>query len=223
MTKGNGIFVAWYDADPAYQPGLDQWHSVEHMPERVGLSGFLTGQRYVSVADPAHYCVIYRVDAVETLVSAPYLQVLNNPTALTRRMMPGIRNLNRSLCSVVRDVGDGFGRALLTLQFSPEQEASALESWLINDAFGAMADEPGIVRLTLAVADKAISGVGSGEKMLRAQPDAVSRTGSCWSKGADDTGTIEGFAHGSRCLRHRSRSMAERRAQLRKCWSCRIC
>jgi hypothetical protein len=175
MTTGQGLFVAWYDTDPLFQPELDRWHSKEHMLERVVLPGFRTGQRYTSLDEQWRYCVLYRADDVRTFVSEPYLQVLNNPTEWTRKMMPGIRNLNRSLCSIIRDAGAGFGNVLHTIQFSPSPTAqSDFLNWIDDAAIPAVLAEPGAVRLTLAVADRAISQTKTKEQTLRAQPDVVS-------------------------------------------------
>lgn len=175
MGAAKGIFVAWYDTDPAFQPELDQWHSKEHMPERVALPGFRTGQRYRDVDDPWRYCVLYRADDIQTFASQPYLRVLNHPTDWTSKMMAGLRNLNRSLCSIVRDAGGGFGRILHTIQFAPSPtDKSVFVGWLDHTVVPAIMAEPWSVRLTLAVADKAISQTKTIENTLRAQPDAVS-------------------------------------------------
>lgn len=174
MTTARGLFVAWYDSDPSFQPELDQWHSREHMSERVALPGFRTGQRYNSLDRQWRYCVLYRADEVRTFISAPYLQVLNNPTEWTRRMMPGIRNLNRSLCTIIRDAGAGFGSILCTIQFAPPSAGSEFVGWVDETAIPAVLAEPGAVRLTLAVADKAISQTRTEEQALRTQPDMVS-------------------------------------------------
>jgi hypothetical protein len=175
MTTGEGLFVAWYDTDPAFQPELDRWHSKEHMPERVRLPGFLTGQRYRGLDEQRHYCVLYRTDDVRTFVSEPYLQVLNNPTEWTRRMMPGFRNLNRSLCSVVREAGSGFGNILHTIQFSPAPtRESGVLNWIDDVAIPTVLAEPGAVRLALAISNKAITRTKTNEQALRAQPDAIS-------------------------------------------------
>jgi hypothetical protein len=175
MATGQGLLVAWYDADPAFQPELDQWHAKEHMPERVNLPGFLTGQRYADWDKEGSYCVLYRTVDVRTFVSERYLQVLNNPTEWTRRIMPGVRNLNRSLCSISREVGEGFGNILHTFQLSPPPNAEAeFLKWIDEFAIPAVFSDPHSVRLTLAASDKEISRTKTNEQALRSQPDAVS-------------------------------------------------
>jgi hypothetical protein len=174
MMGGLGLFVGWYDTDPAFQPELDRWHSEEHMPERIALPGFRTGQRYKSGSEDWQYCVIYRTADIQTFISESYLNILNKPTQWTRAMMPGVRNLNRSLCSVVRDTGGGFGGLLYTVRFSPARESDNTLQWIDEIVIPGALAEPGIVRVTLAVADATISRTRTNEQVLRSQPDAVS-------------------------------------------------
>ena len=174
MSEGQGLFVGWYDTDPSYQPELDLWHSKEHMPERARLPGFLTAQRYKSLCDSNRYCVLYRADSVEAFVSRPYLDVLNSPTEWTRKMMPGVLNLNRTLCQVVQRGGEGFGGVLVTVKCSPAPEARiAFSEWLSEEAFPASLAEFGIVRLELAIADQEASRLKTREQELRQKPDEI--------------------------------------------------
>ena len=66
---GKGVFVAWFDADSTWEPEFHHWHSLQHMPERVVLPGFRSGQRYVALSDAPNFCVIYQTDDLATLVS----------------------------------------------------------------------------------------------------------------------------------------------------------
>jgi hypothetical protein len=89
-------------------------------------------------------------------------------------MMPGVRNLNRTLCVVTRAIGDGFGQFLHTTQISPApSEQDALLEWIDRKIIPAVASQTGIIRLELAVADKAASRTKTNEQDLRDQPDAV--------------------------------------------------
>ena len=47
---GHGFLAIWNDVAPVAEPEWLNWHTVEHIPERVGVTGFLGGRRYV---DPA--------------------------------------------------------------------------------------------------------------------------------------------------------------------------
>jgi hypothetical protein len=55
---GTGCFVAWYDLQPGREADHDEWHTHEHMIERVAISGFLRGLRYRSLTGSPRTCVI---------------------------------------------------------------------------------------------------------------------------------------------------------------------
>jgi hypothetical protein len=174
MPEGEGLLIGWYDTDPGCQPELDFWHSAEHMPQRAALPGFLTCHRYRSLRGPNRYCVRYRTTGIAAFASEAYLGVLNNPTEWTRKMMPGVRDMNRTLCTIAISRGRGFGGILHTVQCSPVPGArAAFAGWLGEEAFPATLSRPGIVRLELAIADREASRLKTRDQDLRGEPDAV--------------------------------------------------
>ena len=42
---GTAFLALWNDFDPARDEEYNCWHTFEHVPERVGIEGILTGQR----------------------------------------------------------------------------------------------------------------------------------------------------------------------------------
>src|SRR3712207_2934816 len=93
---GQGIFVAWHDVADGSTAKYDRWHSHEHMLERVSIPGFLRGRRYTVVEQGPHYLVVYETADVGVFTAPAYLERLNNPTPMTREVMPTLRNMNRS-------------------------------------------------------------------------------------------------------------------------------
>jgi hypothetical protein len=47
---GEGAVVIWHDIAPEGRAQFYAWHGREHMPERLGIPGFLRGRRYVALA-----------------------------------------------------------------------------------------------------------------------------------------------------------------------------
>src|SRR5512146_1774045 len=78
----------------------DDWHTHEHLPERLAIPGFLRGTRWMSVTGEPSYFVLYEVAGLATLTGGPYLHRLNDPTPWSRKMMPHHLNMVRSLCQV---------------------------------------------------------------------------------------------------------------------------
>ena len=121
---GEAAVAMWWDVPAEMQTEWEDWHTHEHMPERLSISGFLRGSRWVSGSS---YFVLYEAATLDTLTRGPYLERLNNPTAWSREMMPHHRNMVRSLCSVRARFGDGIGHALATLRLdAPLDGLSAL-------------------------------------------------------------------------------------------------
>jgi hypothetical protein len=120
---GQAAIAMWCDIAPTVRPEFEDWHSHEHMPERLAIPGFLRGTRWAD-ASGEKYFILYELDQLATLTGAPYLERLNNPTPWSRRMMPHHRNMVRSLCAVRASFGGGLPRALGTVRFTPAETSS---------------------------------------------------------------------------------------------------
>jgi len=103
----------------------DDWHTHEHLPERLSIPGFLRGTRWIALHGKPRYLVLYEVRELDTLTSGPYLERLNHPTPWTSKMMPSYRGMTRGLCSVVGSHGYGMGHVCLLIRFKPKPSAEA--------------------------------------------------------------------------------------------------
>jgi hypothetical protein len=123
----------------------DDWHTHEHLPERLSIPGFLRGTRWVALAGTPRYLVLYEVESLETLASAAYLERLNNPSPWTRKMMSSYRAMTRGLCTVARSHGLGMGGYSLLVRFKPAGDSDAsLEQWLGVELMPQLAMRPGL-------------------------------------------------------------------------------
>lgn len=120
---GRAAVAMWWDVAPEMRAEWEDWHSREHMPERLAIPGFLRGTRWVALSGAPSYFVLYEVEALTTITGGPYLERLNNPTPWSRKMMPHHRNMVRSLCEVREGWGGGLPQALATVRFSPRAGA----------------------------------------------------------------------------------------------------
>jgi len=85
--KGNGILVAALDGSPVPQDEYDDWYDTEHIPDRKRVPGFLTLERWVSIAHPRHTVATYDLASEDVLWSPPYLAIARqNSTPWTRRV-----------------------------------------------------------------------------------------------------------------------------------------
>lgn len=122
----------------------DQWHTQEHLPERLSVPGFVRGTRWVALQGQPRYFVMYEVERLATLSSAAYLDRLNHPSPWTAKIMPHYRGMARGFCSVTRSFGLGIGHAGLLLRFRPAPESeSSLRDGLLQ-ALAPLPSTPGI-------------------------------------------------------------------------------
>src|SRR5258708_29829340 len=120
---GRAAVAMWWDIAPEMRAEWEDWHSSEHMPERLAIPGFLRGTRWVAESGEPSYFVLYEVTHLATITGGAYLERLNNPTPWSRRMMPHHRNMVRSLCALRAGWGGGLPQALATVRLSPRAAA----------------------------------------------------------------------------------------------------
>jgi hypothetical protein len=171
---GGAAMVFWHDVVAGAEEDFHDWHSHEHLSERLGVPGFLRGRRAVAWRGRPRFFILYEVEDLSVLTSPPYLARLNDPTPWTRRSLANFRGSNRTLCRVVASFGRGLGGRLLTLRLSPAAKAAAdLREALSRDLLPALARRPGLVGAHLLVGDTAASELPTAEKDLRERPDDV--------------------------------------------------
>jgi hypothetical protein len=116
---GRAAVAMWWDIAPEIKSEWEDWHTHEHMPERLGVPGFLRGTRWIALSGEPSYFVFYEVTNLGTITGGAYLERLNHPTPGSRKMMPHHRNMVRSLCRVRGSFGGGLGQAVAAIRFSP--------------------------------------------------------------------------------------------------------
>ena len=121
---GRAAIAMWWDISPERRAEFEDWHSHEHLPERLAIPGFQRGSRWAAADGGPGFFVLYELDDYETLSSPPYVERLNQPSPWSRQLMPHHRNMVRSQCRVVATVGAGIARLLLTLRLSPSAGAT---------------------------------------------------------------------------------------------------
>ena len=141
-----GMLLVWTDVEPSAEEDFNAWYDEEHLPERVGVPGFIGGGRYHGGEAEPRYFAVYGAESVGVLSGADYLERLNNPTPWTQRVMPTFRNTVRAVCSVAGEEGGAPGEAVLTLRFNARPGArEALREALL----GELSLPPGVTRLRL--------------------------------------------------------------------------
>ncbi|MBX9842220.1 MAG: hypothetical protein K2Z80_10485 [Xanthobacteraceae bacterium] len=170
---GKGAVLVWCDIDPAAADEHERWHSYEHIPERLGVPGYLRVRRGISPDQGApRIFVLYEVRDLDVVLSPAYMQRLNSPSAWTTRMMRSVQRLNRTPCRVSGSFGTGIGSHVAAIRISPEPVgASRLRHWLLAGLLPQVAGLPGVVGVHLLEADAAARGPNTREQALRGKRD----------------------------------------------------
>lgn len=117
--RGRAFLSLWSGVAPGYERELDRWHTIEHMPERLGVPGFLRGRRYTQPRVSNHpLFILYETSHIETFRSPGLLARLNDPTEWSKKVQPGLVHFIRAPCQPLISLGDGVGGAILTVRVS---------------------------------------------------------------------------------------------------------
>jgi hypothetical protein len=174
---GSAAVAMWWNVPPEVRAEWEDWHTHEHMPERLAIPGFLRGTRWVAYSGEPSYFVLYETRDLKTMTSGAYLDRLNNPTLWSRKMMPYHRNMVRSLCRVRAAFGGGLAQATATIRFSPPPggPASLLE-WLADERLALLPKRRGLCAAYLLESLPADPAQSTEEQKIRgmdAQADCV--------------------------------------------------
>ena len=121
---GTSVLVNWGGILENKEIEYNEWHSKEHMPERISLPGFLRGLRAVGIPGTDinyKYFMMYEAETKEVFTSRKYLERLNNPTEWTKAILSNYLSPSRTICSVISSKSIGLGGYLATIRFLGEK------------------------------------------------------------------------------------------------------
>ncbi len=164
----SGIIVIWNDILPQSREDFLEWHSREHIPERVAIPGFQRGQRWFGETSAPQYLTIYSTTDPAVLTSAAYLERLNNPTPWTRQSVAAFRNTSRAAGMLAWQSSALTGGTILTARIDMDLGDSALrvQRWSTG-ALAVAARAGGVARIRVAVSSAGASRVATAERAVR--------------------------------------------------------
>jgi len=127
-----GMVVIWNDIKEGMRDEFVQWHSIEHLPERVSIPGFISGQRWYGEHASPQYLTTYVTQNTEVLTSDAYIQRLNDPTPWTLKTVAAFRNTCRAAGEVIWEYGSkkGYGGHILAIQITELEDLTILTEYL---------------------------------------------------------------------------------------------
>jgi len=120
QNKGTvrGILAIWNDCRPGTQREYEAWYRGEHLPERLSVPGFRAAWRFRAIEGQPEYFTFYETVDPEVLFSAAYEARVNDPSALTQRIMSGVfTNATRALLTSTASWGMLRGAFAVSLRF----------------------------------------------------------------------------------------------------------
>ena len=127
-----GILAIWNDCREGREAEFEAWFQGEHLLERLAVPGFLFGRRHQAISGAAGYFNFYLVESPAVLTSKPYLERLDSPTPMTKRIMSEVfLNMNRTICHRTVRRGRFRGAYTVTVRFNVQPDETELNRQLI--------------------------------------------------------------------------------------------
>lgn len=180
---GKGIMATWIEVKSDLDD-FHEWHTREHMPERLGIGGFMRGRRYIAIEGGVPFFIFYETRDIDVLSSAEYLGHLNKPTPWSMKVVHTIGKNLRGVCDVRFTNGYSAGGFLATVRFDvPSGDSAPFE-----EPLRASLAQPNIVAAHLLVCNKEKSGTKTTLQSMRTieLPDHVVLIEGCAAKSVAD-------------------------------------
>ena len=170
---GKAAVAMWWNIRPEQRSEFGDWHSHEHFPERMSISGFRRGSRWTSTLDAEGFFVLYELDYYETLTSKGYLDRQNAPTRWSTKMMPHHLNMVRSQCRVAASFGGGVATSLATIRLSPETAKGDGLKTVLVETLRELASKSGLTGAHLLLTDTPKASAPTTEQQIRGSDGAA--------------------------------------------------
>lgn len=169
----HGFMAIWSDVAPSDFDFYHRWLLKEHFPERVGIPGFISARVFRRQAGPDfQFFIIYETESPEVLASPAYVARLNNPTPMTQKVMPKLKNFVRGAGRVVQSSGVCGGGVAKVLRFAEHHS-------LLNDAnarsalFDRLNEMDRVLAVRLFEVDAAATTIQTEEKKIRTSKEEI--------------------------------------------------
>ncbi|HZL40887.1 MAG TPA: hypothetical protein VFC45_11490 [Pseudolabrys sp.] len=127
MTENQGILAIFNDCRPGREAEFEEWFQGEHLLERLAVPGFLFGRRHQAISGSNGYFNFYLVESPAVLTSKSYVERLDNPTPMTKKIMSEVFiNMNRTVCHRTQRSGGFRGAYVVTVRFNDAPDIGSL-------------------------------------------------------------------------------------------------
>lgn len=147
----NALITVWLDVAPEREEEFNDWYRLEHIPQVVGLPGFVSGRRYKADDAPLKYLAWYDT-ADESVETGPDFQrIVSHPTPWSQRMRRfygGNRErMNfRLMCDVGRVPEQDTPWLYIVHTDIPDHIVDEYNAWYDREHLPRLVSVPGVVR-----------------------------------------------------------------------------
>ena len=149
MAKG--LLIAAMDFSHVSEDEFNDWYDLEHIPERQGVPGFLTLQRWIGADNDRHSVAIYDLESLAVLQSPAYRAIggenlspwSKRVTAKCQRLLP--RFEGEQILPGDATAPQGAGGLLLVAMTPAPAHETEFNAWYDTEHVPALARVPGVL------------------------------------------------------------------------------
>lgn len=146
--EAQGLLAVWTDIAPEAEREFNDWYNTEHIPQLLGIPGFLSGRRYQAVEGEPRYLALYELTNVEVLKSDAFRQVRESPTEWSKKIIPLFRNTAIGAYGQLfacRNYPIQEAEFVLTVRLNiPAERENEFNQWYNIDHLPALVSVPGV-------------------------------------------------------------------------------
>jgi hypothetical protein len=162
--SNKGFLAIWCEIGAEDLSDYRAWITKEHIADRTFLPGWNGARFCVDVTNELAHFFLYATENKDVFSAQPYLNVLNNPSPWTNRIMPKFGPFDRALGEQLFKLGNGFGSCMMISRIKDE---SSIDLADIKSKFAKFMDMPDIVSVRLMKLDRSATDIKSQEKTMR--------------------------------------------------------
>ena len=111
--SNKGFLEIWCEIGADDLADYRAWITKEHIADRTFLPGWLGARFCTDVTNELAHFFLYATEDKSVFSAEPYLNVLNNPSPWTRRIMPKFGPFDRALGEQLFKLGNGYGAYMM--------------------------------------------------------------------------------------------------------------
>ena len=147
-TRGKHLLAVYAGIPAEIEADFNQWYNIQHVPERLAISGFQSAARYESFRGEPKYLALYELADARVLESPEYKKLGQNPNDWDKRILPKLQVQARTIYECIFTCGEApqeHAPVLLSvrLDIAPEVETEFNE-WYNVDHLPKLAAVPGV-------------------------------------------------------------------------------